>query len=245
MATRLLVLSCSCKKQPQPGLVPAMQRYDGPSFQVLRRFQNRFPTDAQSVKVHILSAEYGLISHDYPLPAYDRRMTAARARELRPSVIASFRPLLMEQHVDELFIAAGRTYLEALQGYEQDIPPGLEVIVATGSQGGRLAQLHSWLHRHSVLPAGRLGPVEGRTPARFHGVELGLSPDDIYEVASCALADGGHASSRYQTWYVPIAEQRVAPKWLVSVLTGVPVRAFRTAEAVRLLTQLGIEVRRV
>jgi len=67
----------------------------------------------------------------------------------------------------------------------------------------------------------------------------------VINVARQALAEGRGDPSRYQSWYVPIDGQRVSPKWLVSQLTGLPVSAFVTGEARRLLEQLGIEVMRV
>lgn len=34
MSKRLLILACSQRKRPDPGLLPAIERYDGPQFQV-------------------------------------------------------------------------------------------------------------------------------------------------------------------------------------------------------------------
>jgi hypothetical protein len=51
----------------------------------------------------------------------------------------------------------------------------------------------------------------------------------------------GVNSSRL-TWYVAVGGQRVGPKWLVSQVTGLPVSAFHTDEARRVLQQLGVEV---
>ena len=42
-----------------------------------------------------------------------------------------------------------------------------------------------------------------------------------------------------------IDDRAVAPKWLVSRLSGVSVGAFRTSDAVKVLRGLGVEVRRV
>ncbi len=83
---RLLILSCSRCKRPHKGLLPAHQLNDGPAFRVQRRLLREGRSEAPDV--HILSAEHGLISHDTPIAAYDRSMTAARARELRPVVLA-------------------------------------------------------------------------------------------------------------------------------------------------------------
>jgi hypothetical protein len=84
---RLLILACSQRKRPDEGLLPAVERYDGPTFRVLRRFLREGISEPPDVL--ILSAEHGLIPQDLPIAAYDRKMTPARARELRPQILAA------------------------------------------------------------------------------------------------------------------------------------------------------------
>jgi hypothetical protein len=60
-----------------------------------------------------------------------------------------------------------------------------------------------------------------------------------------ALAKGEGNPGSYQSWYVPVDGHKVAPKWLVSQLTGLPASAFVTDEARRVLAQLGVKVIRV
>ena len=61
------------------------------------------------------------------------------------------------------------------------------------------------------------------------------------DVARFAIAEEWNIPE-YQVWYVQVDDQQVPPKWLVSKLTGLPVNAFHTNEARRVLHQLGIEV---
>src|SRR5437764_14093390 len=79
----LLLVACSQRKRDTPGLLPAIERYDGPIFRLIRRFRRYRPTGPT---VAILSAAFGLIPADHPIPWYDRRMTPARAHALRPDV---------------------------------------------------------------------------------------------------------------------------------------------------------------
>ena len=104
---RLLIMACSQRKSAHPQLIPAIDRYDGPTYRVLRRYlQNK---SQQQVHVYILSAEFGLISSRQPLPSYDRRMTPERACELRPAVVASMSRLLNEIDYHDLFICGTRS----------------------------------------------------------------------------------------------------------------------------------------
>ena len=57
MSKRLLLLSCSQRKRPDPGLLPAIERYDGPQYQVLRTFIREYPAESQLSDTYILSAK--------------------------------------------------------------------------------------------------------------------------------------------------------------------------------------------
>lgn len=74
MDRQLLVLGCSQSKRETPGLLPAIDRYDGSSYRVLRSYlrERQWPT---SLSVAILSAKYGLVGGFTGFEDYDERMT--------------------------------------------------------------------------------------------------------------------------------------------------------------------------
>ncbi len=63
---RLLILSCSQRKSESLERLPAIERYNGPLFFVLRRFIRECPGQARHLDVYILSAAYGLIPWNFP-----------------------------------------------------------------------------------------------------------------------------------------------------------------------------------
>ena len=81
--SRLLILSCSQKKRSSPGSIPALERYDGPAFRVMNKFIRVCSPEAQLPDTYILSAKFGLISADKPIPHYDHRMTPQRIKDLQ------------------------------------------------------------------------------------------------------------------------------------------------------------------
>ena len=83
-ARRLLVIACSARKRKDAGLLPAVDRYDGPAFRVLRKF---LADAADPPDVLVLSARYGLIPSSRGVPDYDRRLTPGDADALRPGVL--------------------------------------------------------------------------------------------------------------------------------------------------------------
>jgi hypothetical protein len=245
MVVRLLILGCSQRKSPEPGLLPALERYDGPAFRVLRKFMRNSPPQAsRTLGIHILSAEFGLISAYQRIPHYDQRMTLQRAIQLQPQVLEEFSGLLQNLGCRELLISLGRDYVTAIDGYAQLVPSGVNIIIASGTIGRRLATLHDWLYgnRPSVRPS---GGVFASGKARVRGVSLELTQQQVLTAARRGLQARRGDPYHFQSWYVSVDGQQVSPKWLVSQLTQLPLSDFTTDEARRVLSQLGIEVMRV
>lgn len=228
---RLLILSCSRRKRSEPGLLPAAERYDGPAFRMLRKYARAAPAPP----TWILSAEYGLISADQPLPVYDRQMTAARAQELRPQVWATLARLDSRGYAEAL-VCAGRAYAAALAGLGERL--GCPVTFNSGPMGRQLSVLRDWLY--GAPPETPTAP-KGK-PVIFRGQSVDFSIDEVLRLAHQRAAKDPAGATRYAGWYVSAGELRVAPKWLVSQLTGIPVSGFRTGDARRLLAALGVEV---
>lgn len=137
---RLLVLSCSDRKNRRVNPAPAWDIYDGVLFRLCKALLNRggWPGD---VGVRILSAEHGLIRPDTPIATYDRRMTRDRARQLRgwASRIAE---AVYEEEAGEVYLAMGATYTIAVDGL---FPHHVRVIPGGGEIGTMQAALKGWL----------------------------------------------------------------------------------------------------
>lgn len=240
---RLLILACSQRKRPHPCLLAAIDRYDGPTFRVLRRsLRTELP---HTTDVYILSAEFGLIPASQPTPNYDRRMTIERARALRPSVVTELNKVFTNSDYVKVFICMGQIYLNALEGFDESAPPSDVTWAVTGSLGRRLSQLHDWLNGCPPLHHDAPQLTAGDRRITIRGVEIQETAAHVLDVARQGLDDNADGVNSYQSWYVSVEARRVAPKWLVSQLSGLPVSAFATGEACRVLMQLGIAVERV
>lgn len=185
-----------------------------------------------------------MIPYDLPIAAYDRKMTPARARELRPLVLAELDRMVASRSSSEMLVFAGKQYLLALNPDDPSPLSNVTMKVCDGPLGRKLSELHDWLH--GVPPELRYNPImltEGDR-VRIRGVEVSLTPEQVFEAAADALAEGWGDPERYESWCVPMNGRCVAPKWLVSRISGLPVGAFTTDDARRLLARLGVEVRR-
>lgn len=240
-AKYLLIIACSQRKRSDVGLLPAIARYDGPAFRLLRRFLQKPPPELPDI--YILSAKFGLISQEHPIPYYDQRMTQQRSRELQPEVIGRLKHILNATAYQELCICVGRDYFKALEGYDTLSQPSSNVQIATGALGKKLVKLYSWLYgKHPELNQNHL-TIAPQGKAYIRGVEVVMTPAQVLDLARQALAEGKANSTSYQSsWYVLVDEQRVSPKWLVSQLTGLAVSDFHSSAARRMLVQLGVEV---
>ena len=143
---RLLILSCSQRKNASQGHLPAVERYDGPLFFVLRRFLRECPREAKQLDVYILSAAYGLIPRNFPTPLYDQKMNMSRVVELHPQIKTTFSEILRNDYTSICFVL-GRAYLKAFDGLQDSIPTFTESIVTNGPIGKKQTQLKKWLWR--------------------------------------------------------------------------------------------------
>lgn len=238
---RLLFLSCSQTKRPTNGKLSALKRYDGPAFRVMNKYMRECPPEVQLPDTYILSAKFGLISADHPIPNYDLRMTPKRVEQLKQQTLNLAEQILSDKQYQEFFISMGKDYLKVMDGYESLISTNLNVTVAQGSMGRKLAELRNWLHSNISKPVSNHTKITKQGKASLRGIEIVLTPEQIIEKINVTL-EKKKKMPEYQMWYVQVGNQKVPVKWIINQLTDLPVSAFHTNEAKRVLQQLGIEV---
>lgn len=141
---RLLLIACCERKTPSLGLLPAIERYDGPTFRVLRNYLRADPRHVPGIL--ILSAKFGLIGASELIPDYDCRLTPSGVKRLRPVVLAKLRKELRSSPVNAVGLCLGRDYGQVIKGFEVDLPEGASIEYIGGGLGRRLTQLRDWLH---------------------------------------------------------------------------------------------------
>jgi hypothetical protein len=141
---RLLLVSCSAKKNTVAGSVPAWHLYDGVAYRVLKRAlrADEWPEDLDIV---ILSAKYGLIEPDAVIETYDEIMTPDRAQRIQHVVHGKLARLVESRPYEQLLVFAGQDYLRALRLSPIWLPRRLIVEIAGGGIGRKLHWLRSQL----------------------------------------------------------------------------------------------------
>ncbi len=147
---KLLLIACSSRKRRDQGLLPALERYDGVNYRVIKKLmrEGRFP---KNVDVLILSAKYGLIDAKTPIPYYDRRMERVRAAELRDQVSQHLERALRQYPYTEIFVNLGKVYLDALGESGQSILGRRGVRYAEGGIGRKMKEMRAWLLASNMM----------------------------------------------------------------------------------------------
>lgn len=154
MNNYLLIIGCSQRKIKAKGLLPAIDRYDGPTYRILRKMR-RDGTVPERVDVGVISAKYGLISCQCEITDYNQRMTPERAAELTPKIHRQLEGFFAKSYdaaergevwtgYDEVFINLGKVYRQTLEDFHWGLTRTLE---ASGGIGLKNKQMKTWLER--------------------------------------------------------------------------------------------------
>ena len=131
------------KKRDANGNVPAIERYDGPAFRVLRRYlRNNRHSD---LTVHILSAKFGFVKSDRRIPNYDMRLTRDRSVELQDTTRHQLEQIMHEKPWDQIGISLSREYFALVADGIREANVLGTIASLDGGLGKRLTALKAWL----------------------------------------------------------------------------------------------------
>ncbi len=144
MNKQLLILGCSQTKRKCDGLLPAIDRYDGPPFRVIRKFlrEHQWPSN---VSIGVLSARHGLFGILKGIKDYDMRMDLATAKAKAPDCLAILKKWIPDH--DTFHLSLGKDYLPAIE-------PALEALKIrpsrfSGPIGMKMSNIKSFLESTS------------------------------------------------------------------------------------------------
>lgn len=239
---RIIITSCSQRKKIDKNLLPAIERYDGPSFRLLRKYLCQ-TTD--NLDVYILSAKYGLISYENEIPFYEEKLKKQKSGELTKLSISQANHIFPKTKRKEVFVNLGDLYLQVFEPILEKLSQTNSLVFTSGSSGKRLAEMHDWLY-------GENSPLRNEknetklAEVYIQGIRLQTNEAQIRSIIQKEITQNGIKDlQNFQSWFVPIDEIKVSPKWLISRLTGLPVSKFHSGQARKVLQNLGIKVQRV
>lgn len=145
---RLLIVSCSGTKDHAAELLPALARYTGAYYQMIKGSKAPLP------EIVILSALYGFISPEFLTYDYNHKMDEDRAGELLgdPRTVEQWESLVVGEF-DEVFVCAGAQYRRVIEplayrSFANYCETGrTKVETVSGGIGFHRSQLKAWLSR--------------------------------------------------------------------------------------------------
>ncbi|WP_454727723.1 MULTISPECIES: DUF6884 domain-containing protein [Cupriavidus] len=153
-----LLIACSATKRDAVDPLPALTRYDGPAYRVLRA---GLPALAHRLPLRILSARYGLLAAQSPIPDYNQRMDAARAATIvrEGAVAREIAADLARVRPTDILVMGGGDYREVFVNAltRAGLPAHVRVLAVQGGIGEQLGQLRRWLHNAPVVGAADVG----------------------------------------------------------------------------------------
>lgn len=240
---RCIIVNCSQKKRTEEGLLPAMVRYDGPLFRVIRNFlSNSF--ESENLDVYILSAKYGVLTHNKGIEFYDQLLSNERIEELKPQIAEVLDKKHRLNQYNEVFLAVGNKYKGLLESCQSLSLNNANLTVAKGGIGEKSKFLKNWLYKVSKNENVIKKEVKFRGEAILCGAKIKMEVSQIIEIANKFLDSEPAKSQNFRDWYVNIGEMKVSPKWLASRISRIPVSKFTSGEARRTLAQLGLKSHR-
>ena len=140
MSKKLLILGCASRKRGSDDPLPALDRYDGPTYRVVRNFL-RYYQWPEDVSIAVLSAKYGLFGVLKGIENYDERMTHAAARAQAAECSLTLHKWATSHQ--SVHVSLGKDYMPAVQ-------PGLDKLSLerenfAGGQGRKLHQIKDFL----------------------------------------------------------------------------------------------------
>jgi hypothetical protein len=149
MNKELIILGCSQLKKDTTGSLPAIDRYDGPAYKVLRSYL-RTHTWPESLSVAILSAEHGLMGGFAGIEDYNNRMTLQTAIEKAPQCNST----LMEWSKShrKVSFSLGKDYLKVVEQSIGILKHQNRAVVFDGGIGVKLGKIKNFLYELDTSP---------------------------------------------------------------------------------------------
>ena len=138
----LLILGCSSKKREDYGRAPALEVYDGPNFQTLRKYfrENGWPP---GLIIKIISAKYKIIDAATLIEPYDERLKKEAAKKMKQRVRYHLKKIKSPKSV---FVNMGKDYLPAVSCIEALFDPDRIEYADGRGNGEKRQKMIQWLH---------------------------------------------------------------------------------------------------
>lgn len=143
---RLIIVTTSIRVNKTEELIPAIERFDGVFFRLLRKYIRKGMM--KNTDVLILSEKDGLVRHDQKLP-FRKPAGKIGALTLDPKQVETARAKNLEmlkttlKNYSEIYINVGKQYLKLIEGFERYTKA--KITYAKGRYGEKARHMRDWI----------------------------------------------------------------------------------------------------
>jgi len=150
---KLLIVSGSSRLLKEPKTpIPAIDRFDGLLIRSIRHYFGRL----KNVDILILSPVYGIIPPKEKIPYQEpisgswrkAQLSEDQIQALRKANLVTMGKYLSKKKYDEIYINAGATMRQLIEGLEQLVPKTTKIVYARGGGiGPKTAHMKDWMQQ--------------------------------------------------------------------------------------------------
>jgi hypothetical protein len=143
---RLVIVSASLRRVPDPDSIPAIERFDGVYFRILRKYLRE--GKLKGADILVVSDRYGILQADDLVPFHHPADKVKATEDARASNLTKLRKMLGKASYSEIYVVCGRDFQAFIKGFEEFADTPVTYCKGPGL-GGKARSLKLWILAHS------------------------------------------------------------------------------------------------
>ena len=142
---RLVIVSASQRRVPDPNPVPAIDRFDGVYFRILRKHLRE--GKLKDVDILVVSDRHGIVGANDVVPFYPPSEKIKVEEHLRISNLKKIGDILKRTPYSEIYVVCGKDFQAFIKGFEEGINVPVTYCQGRGL-GPKARSLKNWILAH-------------------------------------------------------------------------------------------------
>lgn len=146
--TRLILLSASRRRSNNPKTIPAIERYQGVYFRVLKKYLRE--GRLRNTDILIVSEKFGVLRPEDKVPyhkPFEGKLGKEEVQKARQANLTKLAEIFSKKRYSEIFVVCGREFQKLIEGFQN--LTNTKVVFCEGAGLGPKAQnLKEWILSH-------------------------------------------------------------------------------------------------
>ena len=143
---RLVIVSASQRRAPDPNPMPAIDRFDGVYFRILRKYLRE--SRLKGVDVLVVSDRYGILQANDLVPFHHPSDKIKATENARASNLTKLKDMLKKASYAEIYVVCGEDFQGFIRGFEEYANTTVTYCQGRGL-GPKARSLRDWIVAHS------------------------------------------------------------------------------------------------